>query len=51
MFAHNVFCIAKIVKNSTFMSGCVLKRRSIASSAAIVFPLPVGAPNRTLLSE
>ncbi len=34
----------------TFISGWVLKRWSIASSADMVFPLPVGAPKRTLLS-
>jgi hypothetical protein len=38
------------LNKQTFMSGCVLKRWSIASSAEIVLPLPVGAPKSTLLS-
>jgi len=38
------------LNKQTFMSGCVLKRWSIACSAEIVLPLPVGAPKSTLLS-
>ena len=34
----------------TFMPGCARKTRSIASSALMVLPEPVGAPNKTLSS-
>lgn len=44
------YSVIRKCQRDTFISGWVLKRRSIASSADIVFPLPVGAPNKTLLS-
>lgn len=50
MRKNSVNVIEKQIQNLTFISGWVLKRRNIASSADIVFPLPVGAPKRTLLS-
>ena len=34
----------------TFIPGCVLHSRIMASSALMVFPLPVGAPSSTLQS-